>query len=68
MTSLCCVARLQFFSDWILDGAPATFWVSGFYFTHSFFTGEPPINRAIPLNPPRRYFTALEFMVFAADR
>lgn len=48
MTSLRvgCVARLQFFSDWILDGAPATFWVSGFYFTHSFFTGKPPINCA----------------------
>jgi len=31
--------RLSFFRDWVDNGAPVTFWVSGFYFTQSFFTG-----------------------------
>lgn len=33
------VERLEFMSKWIREGAPAAFWVSGFYFTQSFLTG-----------------------------
>ena len=31
--------RLKFFQDWIDYDSPSNFWVSGFYFTQSFFTG-----------------------------
>eukprot|EP01029_Cantina_marsupialis_P013888 TRINITY_DN307_c2_g5_i1.p1 TRINITY_DN307_c2_g5~~TRINITY_DN307_c2_g5_i1.p1 ORF type:complete len:1977 (+),score=578.12 TRINITY_DN307_c2_g5_i1:155-5932(+) len=33
------IERCNFFSKWIKDGQPSIFWISGFFFTHSFLTG-----------------------------
>lgn len=31
--------RIKMLRHWIDNGTPVNFWVSGFFFTHSFFTG-----------------------------
>merc|ERR1719262_1950666 len=32
--------RLDFFRSWVDDGHPVNYWLSGFFFTQSFLTGQ----------------------------
>jgi len=51
------IQRLKFMKDWIDNGAPKTFWLSGFYFTQSFLTG-------IKQNYSRKYVIAIDKIDF----
>jgi dynein heavy chain len=49
--------RLKFMSDWIQNGCPVNFWLSGFYFTQSFMTGAKQ-------NFSRKYMIAIDQVEF----
>jgi dynein heavy chain len=37
------VERVAFFAAWLAAGAPTVFWLSGFFFTHSFMTAAKQV-------------------------
>jgi dynein heavy chain len=49
--------RVIFFNKWIEEGHPDTYWISGFFFTHSFTTG-------IMQNVARKHGIPIDLLMF----
>lgn len=50
-------ARVAFFNKWIDEGHPDQYWISGFFFTHSFTTG-------IMQNVARKHGIPIDLLMF----
>jgi hypothetical protein len=51
-------SALQMLNDWIAHGPPATYWITGFYFTHAFLTG-------VKQNFARKYKIPIDTVTFS---